>query len=254
MGGFIAGIGVFATVISLLERPDFSNLSVTLLWGIICGGASVTANLLLLSAMRLQTVGVVSTIYRLNMAGLVLGGYFFFDEPLNLYKAAGVIAVFAAIFCFYPKQQESRSRKFAVTGLIFAVAAMFFRILLGLFCKKAAVCGASADGVTFLINISWIIGGLFLLAVSGKKSKESIFSRRTLIYSGISGVLVYLILRTMTGLLEQGGSLSVNLTIAQMSFIPTFFMGVFFLKERFEMRRFAGAMLGIVSIILLSIP
>ncbi len=47
----------------------------TLFWGCASGFLSVSANILLIEAMGMQSAGICSTIYRLNLVPAVLGAW-----------------------------------------------------------------------------------------------------------------------------------------------------------------------------------
>ena len=63
----------------------------TVLWGMVSGLFSLAANLLLIEAMRRQSVGVCSTIFRLNLVAVVIGACWLLDETLTVFQGCGVV-------------------------------------------------------------------------------------------------------------------------------------------------------------------
>lgn len=52
----------------------------TLFWGCASGFLSVSANILLIEAMGIQSAGICSTVYRLNLGPAVLGAWLLLEE------------------------------------------------------------------------------------------------------------------------------------------------------------------------------
>ena len=78
------------------------------------------------------------------------------------------------------------------------------------------------------------------------------FAPKVLGYGALSGVLVAGIIYFMAESLAIGDA-SIVLPIQQMSFLATFFLGVFFLKEKITIRKLAALACGVVALLLLSI-
>ncbi len=253
-GLFVALIGLIWMLLLVVLGPEFgTSLSATIVWGMISGLFSIVGNLLLIAAMKFQSAGVCSTIYRLNLAGVALGAWLFLDERLSASAILGTFAALAAVSSFFPwKENQSPGNHPAKElrfGILLAVIAAFLRAGMGLSYKYAFLNGAAASGVLFINSAWWIGGGLlwyFLI-----EYKEKVPLNRSLVkYGLISGILVCGICMTMAESLRLGKA-SVVLPIAQMSFIPTFLLGAFFLKEKITRYKIGGAILGCLGILLL---
>ena len=66
-----------------------------------------------------------------------------------------------------------------------------------------------------LISLSWIIGGAFYAKLSEKRFK---ITRKKIIYSVVSGILVFLIVNSLMLALENGQA-SIVIPVANMSFV-----------------------------------
>lgn len=247
-GIFTALIGVVWLGIMLPGLSTFSgSLPESFLWGSLSGILSISANLLLITSMKYQSAGVSSTIYRLNLAAVTLGAWILFDESLNRIQILGIVTALIAILFFFPwNEKENRGSRI---GLFLALAAALLRAGMALSYKQGLLNGSTGSGIIFWNSICWIIGGILwylaaerhLNPVSGKLAG----------YGVCSGVLVFGITFTMTQAL-MAGKANLVIPIAQMSFIITFLLGGIILRERFDLLKIAGAVLGTGGVLLLS--
>ena len=80
-GRFVMLVGVVDTLfMASLLRGMPERMGATLLWGVVSGVLSVASNILVIESMRHQSAGVSSTIFRLNLVLVVVGGCALFDE------------------------------------------------------------------------------------------------------------------------------------------------------------------------------
>lgn len=251
-GMFVFWIGVvFLLVLLWLPRDPTASLSITLFWGLLAGIFSVTGNILLIEAMGMQSAGLCSTIYRLNLVLVVPGAIFLLGESLTKWQGLGIFAALGAILAFMPSREErSDSRRHKLLGFYLVLLAAVLRACMGLSYKYAFMHGADKNTVTVLNAVLWIIGGL-IYAVFWEK-KVCFRDVGVLKYGALSGLLVSGIVFFMAAMLHvPDGAASIVLPIAQMSFLLTFLMGVFFLKEPVSKRKIAALACGGVAILLL---
>ncbi len=216
----------------------------TLTWGLISGVLSVAANILLVEAMTLQDAGVCSTIYRLNLVVVALGAFLWLGEFLTFWKVGGILLAVVAVFLFLRSDGE-KLHIILRKGIILAVLAALFRAGMGLSYKQAFLEQADRSGLITLNGLLWIVGGI---AYALFREKGVLFgNRKSWGYGVLSGLLVCGIVFFMA-LALQYGEAGVVLPIAQMSFLGTFVLGVFFLKESLSRRKLLGIGMGILCI------
>ena len=252
MGGFVFIVGLMELAVALADWPEFGNTAMTLLWGIVAGLLSVTANLLLIAAMGHQPGGVVSTIYRLNMVGVILGGWLIFKEPISLLHWWGIFCATMAVLCFFPSSKERTAQRSATKGFVLAGCAMLLRAAMGLAYKQGVNTGGAESGLVLMNSCCWIAGGFLWYLVAEKPKGASFLVKRAVFYGIGNGIVVYMVLRTTVEMFAAGGAVSITLPLAQMSFIPTFALGIIFLKEKVDARKICGVCAGIAAVIILA--
>lgn len=246
-GMFIALIGTVWLLLLLWSPGNWrEGVGVTLLWGCISGFFSVAGNLLLIEAMGHASVGMCSTIYRLNLVLVVVGAFLFIGETVTPLQLAGVVLALAAILALFPGGGKLEFRQI---GFILVVIAAVMRAGMGLSYKYGFLQGADRQAVTLVNSLFWIAGGLLYAAF--RERKIVLPDRKMLRYGGLSGVLVAGIVVFMAASLQYGEA-SIVLPIAQMSFLGTSVLGIFFLKERFGARQAVALCCGTVAILFLT--
>jgi len=250
-GIFCVLIGLFWGILTLAcFNVDWTTWKATLIWGSVIGFFSITANLLLIEAMGIQSAGVCSTIYRLNLVPVVFGAWLILGETVSLIQWIGIILAIGAVLCFLtlPDSGDSENKKLARIGIFMVILAAFLRAGMGLSYKYAFAAKADEFGVTAVIAAYWIIGG-FLYALLREKKQVKI-DKSLLFYGFLSGVFVAGITIFMA-LAVKAGNASVTLPIAQMSFPVTFLLSILFLKESVTRWKIFGVILSIAAVLLL---
>ena len=246
-GGFICIIGIF-WFFALLSLPmKWDNLHATIVWGVISGFFSVTANILLIEAMARQSAGLCSTMYRLNMVFVVIMAYFMLNESISLTQLIGIVLALAAVIVFLPYDSIKGANG---VGFMLALLASVLRAFMGISYKYAFLNGVDKNAIVLVNSFLWIIPG-FLYAIIREKQLSWIKDKYVLKYSAISGVLVAGIVFGMASSLNAGEASRV-LPIAQMSFLGTFGLSVVFLKEKCDLRKSIALIFGIIAIFLLA--
>lgn len=247
-GLFVALIGmVWLGCLWWLPWQEDGNTGSTLLWGVISGFFSAMANLLLIEAMGHESAGVCSTIYRLNLVLVVAGAVFFLGESLTLLQGCGIVFAVLAILALFPTGRGIHLKAFGF-GLV--VLAAVFRAGMGLSYRYGFLHSADRNGVIIINSLFWIAGGI--VYALWREKGIGFPGRKILAYGFISGLLVSGIVFFMA-LSLQYGEAGVVLPIAQMSFLGTFGLGIFFLKEHPGKRSLAAMACGIIAIILLTV-
>lgn len=247
-GGFVAVVGFFwfVALVWLPKNPD-SSLAMTLGWGALSGVFSLAGNILLIEAMGMQSAGVCSTIYRLNMVFVVLGAFFLLGENVSWHQAIGIGLALLAIVAFLPDRRDVTVRPL---GFYLALLAALLRAGMGLSYSYAFAHGADKNGVVLVNSLFWMAGGM-LYAWQREKGR-GLKDRGVLGYGLLSGALVAGIVFCMAGSLHLGAA-SVVLPIAQMSFLGTFALSAIFLAEPCTPRKIGALVCGVMAVVMLAL-
>ncbi len=248
-GAFVSLIGLvwFVLMVWLPWDAD-SDVGATLLWGAISGTFSLTANLLLMEAMKRESAGMCSTLYRLNLIFVVAGAFLWLGESVSPLQIVGILLALLAILAFFPAGSHLFSARSA--GFYLALLAAILRAGMGLSYKYGFTHGADANGVVVINSLFWLFGGMAYAVALERRA--SIRDRSLLSYGVFSGLLVSGIVFFMAASLRLGDA-AVVLPIAQMSFIGTFILSIAFMGEGFSLRKLSAVLSGAAAVILLSI-
>ncbi|MBQ6470715.1 MAG: DMT family transporter [Victivallales bacterium] len=248
-GMFVSLVGIvwmLTTVFLPMNWHD--HLGVTVASGLVTGFVSIVANLLLLEAMDRQSAGVCSTIFRLNLVGVVLISYFFLGESLGILQVVGIVFAVAAVLLFMPRVEKNQAGRSARLGLILVIIASLIRAGMTISIKMGVDNGGDKNAINLLTCFFWVFGGL--LYALWKERRISWPDRGTVCLGLISGVLVGAILYFMIAM-NKYGKASVVTPIAQMSFLGTLLLSVVFLKEKIDRRKGIGLLFGMVALLCL---
>ncbi len=249
-GLFAALIGIVWLLASLLLPVDWSHRGTTLLWGGLSGLLSIAANLLLIEAMGMQSAGICSTVFRLNLVPVVFFAWLLLGERISALQWGGIACAIGAIFCFLPvsRVRNSRLARFARLGIFLAICAALLRAGMGIAYKYAFLNGADRNGIVLVNSLFWIVGGFWYSLI--RERRQIGVDRAMLGYSVMSGGFVVGIVFFMAASLQYGEA-GIVLPIMQMSFPVTMLFGTLFLKEPVSSRQLVGTGLGILAVLLL---
>ena len=255
-GVFVFAVGVFFTAVLMLFLRDNwwgQSWKVTLFWGVVCGLCSVVGNILLIESMSRLSAGLCSTVYRLNLALVIPLAVIIFGESRLWYQWIGVALALLAVLAFMPVGEKKPA---AARNLdyIMLILAMVLRAGMGIAYKYAFLHGAAENGVQIVNGIAWIVCGLIYYFWRERRScgLRVAFAPKVLGYGALSGVFVAGIIYCMARSLALGDA-SIVLPIQQMSFLATFFLGVFFLHEQVTWRKVFALLCGAAALLLLSV-
>ena len=250
LGGFIALNGLLGGLLVLCFRPEMGeNLWLTIGWGILGGIMSVSANIFLIEAMARQSAGLCSTIYRMNMVLVILGACLFLGERIEgVHQILALLCAFLAIVMFMPMGKDVGDFNWA--GFVMALVACFLRSLMGLVYKAAINQGVDNNAMSFITEICWLFVGLGYVLIRERRW-DWLKDKSVLTLGTIGGLFVGGIVLCMAGSLYLGDASKV-LPMAQMSFLVTFLLGVFFLHEKADTRKILAVVCGMVTVILLA--
>ena len=251
-GMYIFGIGIiwtFLQVVSLnIQNINFSYDFVTISYGLIAGLLLTVSNILLLESLIHIDVSLGSTIYRLNTVGVVILSFFVLHEPLGIFKILGIICGLIAVLILFNKGKNTFQNINFTSFFLIAVAASLIRATYGIVAKMGITSNAEPNIMLLLIALSWIIGGAFYA-----KLRENRFriTRKKILYSIISGILVFLIVNFLMLALEHGQA-SIVIPIANMSFVFALLISITLKMELLTLRKCCAVGFAVTSIILLA--
>jgi uncharacterized membrane protein len=107
---------------------------------------------------------------------------------------------------------------------------------------------AEPNIMLLLISLSWIVGGAFYAKLRENRFK---ITRKKIIYSIVSGILVFLIVNFLMLALEYGQA-SIVIPIANMSFVFALLISITLNMELLTLRKCCAVSFAVVSIILLA--
>ena len=251
-GMYVFGIGIIWTVLQIvslnIQNISFSYDFVSISYGLIAGLLLTVSNILLLESLTHIDVSLGSTIYRLNTVGVVILSFFVLHEPLGVFKIIGIICGLIAVLILFNKEKNTFQNINFTSFFLIAVAASLIRATYGIVAKMGISSNAEPNIMLLLIALSWIIGGAFYA-----KLRENRFriTRKKILYSIISGILVFLIVNFLMLALEHGQA-SIVIPIANMSFVFALLISITLKMELLTLRKCCAVGFAVTSIILLA--
>jgi len=252
-GIYVAVIGMVWASVFMITAKKFGcseNFNITLMWGLISGLFSVIANIMLIESMTSSEVGICATIYRLNLVPAALFAFIFLKENISLWKIIGILCALVSVLAFTPASEHRYNIKNKYSGFFLVIVAGLLRAGMGLSYKYGLSQGADKYYLLAINGGIWIIGGLTYLIIKERKSLYML--KKPFTYGIISGILVCGIVFFMATALQYGDA-SIVLPITQLSFIATGIIGVFVLKESFNMKKIIGLCSGVLCILFMTI-
>ncbi len=248
-GMFVSLVGIiWLLTVAFLPMNWHDHLGVTVASGLVTGFVSIVANLLLLEAMERQSAGVCSTIFRLNLVGVVLISYFFLGETLGALQVTGIVFAVVAVLLFMPSTEKNKEGRAARIGLLLVIIASLIRAGMTISIKVGVDNGGDKNAINLLTCFFWVFGGLLYALL--KEHRIPLPDKGTLSLGLISGVLVGAIVYFMIAMNKYGNA-SVVTPIAQMSFLVTLLLSVLFLKEKIDRRKGIGLLFGMAALLCL---
>lgn len=251
-GMYVLGIGVVWTLLqAVLLLARGSALSVdaaTLSFGLGAGVLLTLSNILLIESLTHIDASLGSTIYRLNTIGVVVLAWLFLQEPVGLLKASGIAAGIVAVLLLAHRPVRAADARTFRLFVAAAIAASLLRAVYGVTTRSAMLHQAAPDVMLLLIASCWIVGGACYAVVREKRFR---MTGKKLVYSAISGVLVFLIVNCLMLAVELGEASTV-IPVANMSFVMAFLLSALLGMEVLSWRKAAAVLCACLSLLLLS--
>ena len=251
-GMMIAGVGLVWTLLLLLDvalRADAIEWSeIGLIFGLGAGFVVALANILLLESLRHMEVSLGSTIYRLNTVAVVLLSILILGETMSPLKFAGIGCGVIAVLLLYRHQAVSGRHDELRLGLILVIIGALCRAIYGVATKAALEMGIDMDLLLLTAALCWVISGLVYARFVEHRYAVT---RSKIVYSILSGCLVYGIVRTLLSALALGEA-SVVITIANLSFLMALTLALLLKMERLSLRKLLAMGFAVSAIALLT--
>ncbi|MDH7569567.1 MAG: hypothetical protein QHJ73_08280 [Armatimonadota bacterium] len=245
VGVYFAGAGVVwsAVLLGMNGCRVLSPDRVTLLYGLVAGCFSVTANIALVRALARLDASIGVTIFRLNFVLVMWLAVPLLGEALSLPKLAGLAAAVLAVGLFAGNGRRERA-SVPVGGLALAVLSSVLRAGMGLTYKLAANHHADQAGFLLLNALCWVVGGVVWGAVVERNLRVDARAAR---YALASGLLIVEIVVALARALALGQA-SVILPITQLSFLITALLSAGMGYERFTSRKGVALACGVAAV------
>ena len=252
-GMYVLGIGLVWTILQSatfwFKGTPFIIDRTTLLFGFSAGVFLTLSNLLLIESLTHINVSLGSTIYRLNTIGVILLSVVFLGETVGVFKVTGILMGICGVLLLYQKSHPDRENRTFILFFSVAIIASIFRATYGVITKGGILQQADPEMMLLLISSCWIVGG-GLYAIG--KERRFRFTRKKMVYSFLSGLLVYLIANCLMSAVKIGEA-SIVIPIANMSFVIALALSVRLRMETLTLRKIGAIVCAALSIILLSL-
>ena len=223
-----------------------------LFYSALTGLLSFVAYLLFLNSLKGENGTVNITVYRLNFIISSLLGILVLGETVTFRKVAGILLCTVAILIFIGMKDLLKGR--IDIRFLYSLAASILTGILNMFNKMALTAGINSDTLLtfrYLVVMAMTVA-LFRVLNPGLDFRGLKTNRGILLPGAVSGALMlgslFLLYYAMAI-----GEISVVIPIVQSCFIFTSLLCVLFLKEKMTMRKAAGVVLAVASMLVLSL-
>lgn len=251
-GMMISGIGLVWIILLAVDiglRGDAIEIEPAgLTYGLVAGLFVAVANILLLESFKHMEVSLGSTIYRLNTIGVVILSILFLGEVMTMLKVTGVAFGVIAVLLLYRHQTSQGDHRELKLGLGLVLSGALCRAIYGVVTKAGLSAGSDMDLLLLISALCWVVSGLFYARFIERRYA---ITRKKIVYSVLSGCLVYGIVRTLLAALALGEA-SVVITIANLSFLMALLVALMLKMERLNGRKLLAMGFAIGAIALLT--
>lgn len=251
-GMMISGIGLVWILLLAFDiglRGDAIAIDrAGLAYGLVAGLLVAVANILLLESLKHMEVSLGSTIYRLNTLAVVILSILFLGEVMTTLKLMGIACGVIAVLLLYRHQTSHDHQRELKLGLGLVLIGALCRAIYGVVTKAGLSAGSDMDLLLLTSALCWVVSGLFYARFIEHRYA---ITRQKIIYSVLSGCLVYGIVRTLLAALALGEA-SVVITIANLSFLMALLAALILKMERLSGRKLLAMVFAIGAIALLT--
>ena len=167
---------------------------------------------------------------------------------MSLLKSLGIVAGIIGVSLLYQKQSSSPHNAVFTVSFAVVVVASLARAAYGVIAKAGISQNADPNAMLLLFSSSWIIGGA---CYAGLREKRFRLTAKKVLYSLLSGILVFLIVSFLMLAIEHGEA-SIAIPVANLSFVIALFLSIVLKMETLTPRKLCAMGCALVSIVLLS--
>lgn len=252
-GMYVLGIGfvwaILQILFSFITKTSFSFDFTSIYYGLLAGLILAGANILLIESLTHINVSLGSTVYRLNTIAVVILSFIFLGESLEPIKLAGIAFGIASVLLLYHGDNVKAASDKFILFFWLAVFASLLRAAYGVVSKAGLLASADINTIILLAALCWIgSGALYAKYVE----KRFVVTKKKILYSMLSGSLVFCIVNTLILGLKSGQA-SIVVPIANMSFIIALLISVVAGTERMDLKKLVAIAFAAASIVTLSI-
>ena len=248
----------FAAIISIpLALIDGQPLSLaTVLYGAAFGILSILFQLSYANAFKAGSVSLTVLINNFALVIPIIFGSLYYGEPLTLNRIFGIVLLFLSLF--FSIKRDNRFGKFNIRWLVFTLICFFSGGICSILFKLHQHTAAKEQRSGFVLIAYFIAFALSLLYYfyKYKKDNERITYKLTpnvLIPAAFAGIFLGLIQKfslLLVGIIDSAVIFPIlNCTV---TILMTIF-GVIFFKDKLKRIQIIGIVIGLVSIVLISI-
>jgi uncharacterized membrane protein len=251
-GMYVLGIGfvwaILQILFSFITKTSFSFDFTSIYYGLLAGLILAGANILLIESLTHINVSLGSTVYRLNTIAVVILSFIFLGESLEPIKLAGIAFGIASVLLLYHGDNVKAASDKFILFFWLAVFASLLRAAYGVVSKAGLLASADINTIILLAALCWIgSGALYAKYVE----KRFVVTKKKILYSMLSGSLVFCIVNTLILGLKSGQA-SIVVPIANMSFIIALLISVLVGTERMDFKKLVAIAFAAASITALS--
>ncbi len=249
------GVAALVALVLLLFDKTTASLPTVLC---ALGYAAVVVSLQTLSIMALK-VGAMSLTAIAVMYGMIIpsvAGPIFWHEPTGALQIVGICVMILSLWLLR-ERREGGARVAAKGWIPLALLCFLFSGMAGVMEKIHQSTQGKDEKATFVLFaclFMLLFSAVGYLVTSAKKKNDGIPVRPVLTFGAVSGLVMGFystVNLTLAGLLDSmiyypvanGGAMVLTVVVSCLVF-----------KEKFDLARICGAVIGIVGIVLLSIP
>jgi drug/metabolite transporter (DMT)-like permease len=251
-GMYVLGIGfvwaILQILFSFITKTSFSFDFTSIYYGLLAGLILAGANILLIESLTHINVSLGSTVYRLNTIAVVILSFIFLGESLEPIKLAGIAFGIASVLLLYHGDNVKAASDKFILFFWLAIFASLLRAAYGVVSKVGLLAFADINTIILLAALCWIgSGALYAKYVE----RRFVVTKKKILYSILSGSLVFCIVNTLILGLKSGQA-SIVVPIANMSFIIALLISVLVGTERMDFKKLVAIAFAAASITALS--
>lgn len=249
---FMVTLALAGLVIFIFRGGHAEHLKLLLYLSLAAGLTFLFATFFRLESLKYIPSSVAFFVFDFKVLTIALVSLFYFNEPIKVLQAVGILTAIAAALLVIDKQQGEKEKygKFNL-GITSALIVVLALTLNSLAVKKSALI---FDPLTFIF-FEGVLSSIFAFGLYFyKRSEGKSINERPVLFSIGFGVLVGF-LNFLAFYFEivslKNGSLAVVTAIISFSTIGAILLSALTYKERLGLKRAAGIVLGFVSLLLL---